>query len=190
MAETSSMLPLGTQLPTIRLKNAVDGALIEVGAAASGKRGTLVMFLCNHCPFVVHIRRELVALAHDALDRGLAVFAINSNDAATYPQDGPDAMASLAREESWRFPFLFDATQEVARSMRAQCTPDLYLFDAQGQLAYRGQFDDSRPSNGKPVTGRDLRAAVEAVAAGHAPSTDQRPSVGCSIKWRSSAPRA
>jgi hypothetical protein len=190
MAEASNMLPLGTPLPAIRLKNAVDDAQIDVVASARGKRGALVMFLCNHCPFVVHIRRELVALAHEALDRGIAVFAINSNDAATYPQDGPEAMATLAREENWRFPFLFDATQDVARSMSAQCTPDLYLFDSEARLAYRGQFDDSRPSNGKPVTGRDLRAAVEAVAACRAPSPDQKPSIGCGIKWRSGAPRA
>ena len=189
MAETSSMLALGTRLPAIRLKNVVDGALIDAGASATGKRGTLVMFLCNHCPFVVHIRRQLVASAHEALDRGLAVFAINSNDADSYPQDGPVAMAALARDENWRFPFLFDATQEVAHSMHAQCTPDLFLYDAEGKLAYRGQFDDSRPSNGKPVTGSDLRAAVEAVAAGRTPPTDQKPSVGCSIKW-GRAPRA
>jgi hypothetical protein len=110
--------------------------------------------------------------------------AINSNDAETYPQDGPQAMARLAKEEGWRFPFLFDRTQDVARALHAACTPDLYVFDAGLRLAYRGQFDDSRPSNGKPVTGRDLRAAVEAVALGQAPSADQRPSVGCSIKWR------
>ena len=190
MAERSSMLQLGTRMPTIRLKNAVDGAMVDVGGSAAGKRGTLVMFLCNHCPYVVHVRRELVSLAHDALDLGLAVFAINSNDVDAYPQDAPDAMAALARTEHWRFPFLFDATQEVARLMHAQCTPEFYLYDAEGQLAYRGQFDDSRPSNAKPVTGLDLRAAVVAVAAGHAPSPAQKPSVGCSIKWRAGAPRA
>ncbi|MDP9001287.1 MAG: thioredoxin family protein, partial [Myxococcota bacterium] len=120
-----------------------------------------------------------------ARDRGFAVVAINSNDVRTYPQDGPEAMARLALEESWRFPFLFDDTQEVARAMHAACTPDLYLFDSARALAYRGQFDDSRPSNGKPVTGRDLRAAIDAVASGHAPSTEQKPSIGCNIKWRS-----
>jgi hypothetical protein len=126
-------------------------------------------------------------VANYAVERGLAVVAINSNDVATYPQDGPDAMARLARDDRWRFPFLFDESQDVARAFDAQCTPDIYLFDASQKLAYRGQLDDSRPSNGKPVTGRDLRAAVEAVAAGKAPSSDQRPSVGCSIKWRASA---
>jgi thioredoxin-related protein len=184
MAESSLMLALGTPLPVIQLKNAVDGSLVDVGAVSAGKKGALVMFICNHCPFVVHVRKELVKTAHDAIDRGLAAFAINANDAEAYPQDGPEAMAKLAREEGWRFPFLFDATQEVARAMRAQCTPDLYLYDGLGTLAYRGQLDDSRPSNGKPVTGKDLRAAVDAVASGRAPEAEQKPSVGCSIKWR------
>ena len=185
MAETaSSMLPLGTPLPSVHLENAADSARVDLGELAAGKKGLLVLFICNHCPFVVHIRKELVHAAHDALDRGLAVAAINSNDAETYPQDGPAAMARLAKDERWRFPFLFDATQDIARAFHAECTPESFLFDAAGKLAYRGQFDDSRPSNGKPVTGRDVRAAVEAVAKGVAPASDQRPSVGCSIKWR------
>jgi hypothetical protein len=185
MAETPSrMLPLGTPLPSARLANAVDGASVDLHELATGKRGLLVMFVCNHCPFVVHIRPELVRAAHEALDQGVAAVAINSNDAATYPQDGPDAMRRLAKDEKWRFPFLFDETQDVARAFGAECTPDLYLFDAAHKLAYRGQFDDSRPSNGKPVTGRDLRAAIDAVAAGAAPAKEQRPSIGCNIKWR------
>ncbi|HEX4446601.1 MAG TPA: thioredoxin family protein [Polyangiaceae bacterium] len=184
MARPSSMLPLGTALPPVRLTNAVDGAEVDVAALARGKRGLLVAFICNHCPYVVHLRKALVAAAHDALDRGFAVVAINSNDVDTYPQDGPKPMARLASDEHWRFPFLFDATQDVARSFGAECTPDLYVFDAEGKLAYRGQFDDSRPSSGKPVTGRDLRGAIDAVVAGEKPSSDQKPSVGCSIKWR------
>jgi len=185
MASTlSSMLALGTPIPAIRLPNAVDGAQVDVDALAKGKRGTLVMFICNHCPYVVHIRSELVRVAHEALDRGLAVVAVNSNDSQAYPQDGPAAMARLAADEKWRFPFLFDEAQEVARAFDAQCTPDLYVFDSAGKLAYRGQLDDSRPGNGKPVTGRDLRLAVEAIAAGRAAAVEQRPSVGCSIKWR------
>jgi thiol-disulfide isomerase/thioredoxin len=178
------MLPLGTPLPRVLLKNAVDGELVDLNALAADKRGTLVMFLCNHCPYVVHVVKELGRVANDAVGRGFAVAAVNSNDVATYPQDGPEAMARLAKAESWRFPFLFDESQDVARAFDAQCTPDLYLFDAGGKLAYRGQLDDSRPSNGKPVTGRDLRAAIDAVAEGRPPSREQVPSIGCSIKWR------
>jgi hypothetical protein len=186
MAQTpSSMLPLGTPLPPIHLPDAAaGGAAVDVAALAAGKRGTLLMVICNHCPFVVHIRSGLVKAAHEALDSGFAVVAINSNDEVSYPQDGPAAMAKLAQSEKWRFPFLFDATQQVARSLDAQCTPEFYLFDGAGKLAYRGQFDDSRPSNGKPVTGADLRRAVDAVAAGLAPPGDQKPSVGCNIKWK------
>jgi hypothetical protein len=178
------MLELGTSLPAIRLVNAVDGGAVDVNAASKGKKGALVLFICNHCPFVVHIRAELVKVAHEALDRGIAVFAINSNDAAGYPQDAPPEMAKLAKAEGWRFPFLFDETQAVARTMKAECTPDIYLFDHDLRLAYRGQFDDSRPSNGKPVTGKDLRGAIDLVATGKTPSPDQRPSIGCNIKWR------
>jgi hypothetical protein len=178
------MLALGTTMPPIRLKNPLDGAVVDVAALGAGKHGTIIAIICNHCPYVVHIRRELVRAAHDALDLGFAVVGINANDPKTHPQDGPDAMARLASTEKWRFPFLFDETQEVARSLHAECTPELYVFDAAQKLAYRGQFDDSRPSNGKPVTGRDLRAAVQALAAGSTPSPDQRASVGCNIKWR------
>jgi hypothetical protein len=191
MVDTPSrMLPLGTPLPLAqpgpqqRLIDVANGKPVDVGAVVKGKAGTLVMFICNHCPFVVHIRRELVLAAHEAIDRGLAVLAINSNDTESHPQDGPDAMRRLATEEGWRFPFLFDETQDVARAFDAQCTPDLYLFDASQRLVYRGQFDDSRPRNGKPVTGRDLRAAIDAVASGRTPSASQTPSVGCNIKWR------
>ena len=179
MAESSRDLTLGTALPPIRL----DG--VDVTSLAAGKKGTVVAFICNHCPYVVHIRRELVRALHEALDRGLAVVAINSNDDKAYPQDAPPEMARLAKSEGWRFPFLFDETQDVARALGAACTPDLYVFDAAGRLAYHGQFDDSRPGNGKPVTGRDLRAAIEAVAKGRAPSVEQTPSIGCGIKWKS-----
>jgi hypothetical protein len=178
------MLPIGTPLPAVVLPDAATGRAVDVAELAAGKRGTLVMFVCNHCPFVVHIRHALVAAAHDALDRGLAVVAINSNSTQSHPQDGPEHMRALAADEGWRFPFLFDETQEVARAFDAACTPDLYLFDGARTLAYRGQFDDSRPGNDVPVTGRDLRAAIEAVARGDAPSPDQRPSIGCNIKWK------
>jgi hypothetical protein len=185
MATSSSMLALGTPLPTIRLTNAVDGIEVDVTKLAAGSRGVLVTFLCNHCPYVVHLRKPLVRVAHEALDRGITVVAINSNDLDTYPQDGPGPMGRLAKDEKWRFPFLFDATQDVARAFRAECTPELYLFDAEAKLAYRGQFDESRPANGKPVTGSDLRAAIDAVLEGKKPSVNQKPSIGCSIKWRS-----
>jgi AhpC/TSA family protein len=185
MASTpSSMLPLGTPLPTIRLPNAVDSSLIDVNERSAKQRGTLVMFICNHCPYVVHIQAELVRVAHAALDLGLAAFAINSNDSVTYPQDGPVAMAKLAREERWRFPFLFDESQDVARAFKAQCTPDLFAFDQAGKLAYRGRFDESTPGNRKPVTGSDFRAAIEAIAHGRAPAPEQVASIGCSIKWK------
>jgi peroxiredoxin len=157
MATSSAVLPLGTPRPPVRLVDAVGGATVDASELAAGKRGLLVFFLCNHCPYVVHLRKELPRVAHEAMDRGLAVVAINANDVETYPQDGPEAMRRLALDDGWRFPFLFDETQQVARAFGAECTPDIYLFDAAGALAYHGQFDDSRPSSGKPVTGRDLR---------------------------------
>jgi peroxiredoxin len=185
MAETpSTMLPLGTPLPGFRLVDVRTGREVDASEEARGKKGLLVAFICNHCPFVVHIRQELVRVAHEALDRGVAVLAVNSNDEVSHPEDGPEAMRGLAQKEGWRFPFLFDRTQEVAKTFRAACTPDLYLFDGQLRLAYRGQFDDSRPSNGKPVTGASLRAALEAVASGRAPGAEQKASVGCNIKWK------
>jgi peroxiredoxin len=185
MAETpSTMLPLATPAPPLRLADAVTGRMIDAAEAARGKKGLLVAFLCNHCPYVKHVRKELVRVAHQALDAGFAVLAVNSNDEKAYPEDGPTAMRQLAREEGWRFPFLFDEAQEVAKAYRAACTPDLYLFDRDLRLAYRGQFDDSRPSKETPVTGASLSAAIEAVAAGLPPAADQKPSVGCNIKWK------
>ena len=181
---SKNKLELGAPLPPVRLMDAVSGTPIDVDTLAAGKRGTLVMFICNHCPYVVHVRQELVKLAHEAMDRGFAAVAINSNDEVTYPQDGPAAMAKLATEEGWRMPFLFDETQDVARAFNAQCTPDLFLFDANTNLAYHGQLDDSRPSNGKPVTGRDLRAAIDALAEGKMVKGAQRACVGCNIKWK------
>jgi len=188
MAETPSrMLPLGTPLPAFRLVDAVTGREVDGAAAARGKKGLLVAFICNHCPYVKHLRRELVGVAHRALDGGFGVLAVNSNDEKAYPEDGPAEMRRLATAEGWRFPYLFDETQEVARAFHAACTPDLYLFDAALRLAYRGEFDDSRPGNGKPVTGAALSGALAAVAAGEAPTADQRPSVGCNIKWKAGA---
>lgn len=185
MANTpSSMLPLGTPLPPLVLPDVVTGTTVDAAQLAQGKKGLLVAFICNHCPFVKHLRAEFVRVAHAAIDQGFAVVAVNSNDEVTYPQDGPAEMRKLAELEGWQFPYVFDATQEVARAFHAACTPDLYLFGADLTLAYRGQFDDSRPSNGKPVTGASLVDALEELAAGRKPSTVQKPSMGCNIKWK------
>jgi len=188
MAETpSTMLPLGTSLPAFRLEDVVTGR--AVSSSAPTPKGALVMFVCNHCPFVVHIRKPLVALANDAVERGLSVFAINSNSAATHPQDGPANMKRWAADDEFRFPFLFDETQDVARAFRAACTPDFFLFDAARTLAYRGRFDGSTPGNRVATTGDELRAAIDAVLDGRAPDAKQLPSVGCSIKWHPISPQ-
>ena len=183
MARTpSTMLALGTRAPDFALPD-YDGrkhALQDMAAAPA----LLVAFICNHCPFVRHVRSEFAAFAREYRARGLAVVAINSNDLDAYPQDGPEAMRAEVAEFGYEFPYLVDATQAVAKAYRAACTPDFFLFDAQRRLVYRGQFDDSRPGNGRPVTGADLRAAVDRTLAGDAPSPDQLPSLGCNIKWR------
>jgi peroxiredoxin len=176
------MLALGTRAPDFSLPD-YDGrqhALQDMAAAPA----LLVAFICNHCPFVRHLRNEFAAFAREYRARGLAVVAINSNDLDAYPQDGPDAMRAEAAEFGYEFPYLVDATQAVAKAYHAACTPDFFLFDAQRRLVYRGQFDDSRPGNGRPVTGADLRAAVDRTLAGDVPSPDQSPSLGCNIKWR------
>ncbi len=184
MAETpSTMLPLGTPVPAFRLEDAVTGRKVTESDAA-GREALLVMFICNHCPFVKHVLNEIGRIASDYERRGVAVVAINSNDVRNYPQDGPERMRELALREDWSFPFLLDETQEVARAFRAACTPDFFLFDRGGKLVYRGQLDDSRPGNGRPVTGRDLRAALDAVLAGRPVPGPQLPSVGCNIKWK------
>jgi peroxiredoxin len=183
MARTpSTMLDLGTPAPGFRLPD-FDGHVYALDDFR-GSPALLVAFICNHCPFVKHIRGEFAAFAREYAARGLAVVAINSNDLETYPQDGPDAMRREAAELGYGFPYLVDESQAVARAYRAACTPDFFLFDAQRRLVYRGQFDDSRPGNGRPVTGADLRAAVDATLDGRSPAADQFPSVGCNIKWR------
>jgi len=183
MVETlSSMLPLGTRAPDFSLSDAVSEKTVSL-AQFEDAPALLVMFICNHCPFVIHIRDELTRLASEYWKRGVAIVAINSNSIETHPQDAPEHMKALTKELGWEFPFLFDATQEVAKAYRAACTPDFYLFDAEQRLVYRGQLDDSRPGNNVPVTSQDLRAALEAVLAGRAPSIDQKPSIGCNIKW-------
>jgi thiol-disulfide isomerase/thioredoxin len=178
----SNMMALGTRMPEFSLEDAVSGLIISTRELQTGK-GFLIMFICNHCPFVIHIRRELVAVAHEALALNFQVIAINSNSNISHPQDGPDAMKALAQSEGWKFPFVFDATQSAAKEFRAACTPDLFLFGERRKLEYRGQFDDSRPLNGKPVTGSDLRNSIRAVASGLPAPAAQKPSIGCSIKW-------
>lgn len=183
MARTSStMLPLGTKAPDFSLVN-VDGRTVSL-ADFSDAPALLVMFICNHCPFVKHLAQALAQLTSEYMDKGVAVVAINSNDVANYPADSPEQMVREVEERGYRFPYLYDETQEVAKAYRAACTPDFYVFDRDRRLVYRGQFDDSRPDNGIPITGKDLRAALDAVLAGKQPSPDQRPSIGCNIKWK------
>lgn len=177
----SSMIALGTPCPAFEL---VDPRGFRMSNRDAHGRPLLVMFWCNHCPFVKHIADEVAQLCREKLAQGLSIAAISSNDPRTHPQDGPELMIREACQRGYVFPYLFDESQEVARAFDAQCTPDLFLFDAAHRLAYRGQLDDSRPSNGIPVTGRDLRAAIDAVLSGREPSPAQYPSVGCSIKWR------
>ncbi len=178
----STMLPLGTLAPDFSLPN-LDGAIVSLDTCNDAK-AILVMFICNHCPFVIHVREELAKLGTDYQSKGVAVFAINSNDIERYPADRPDEMQKFASENGFTFPYLFDESQEVARAYRAACTPDFYLFDRNRKLVYRGQLDDSRPDNGKPVTGKDLRAALNNILAGKPVSADQKPSLGCNIKWK------
>ena len=183
MARTpSTMLALGTPAPEFDLAD-FDGRRHALADFASAP-ALLVVFTCEHCPFARHVRDGFARYAAEYAPRGLAVVAINSNDVEAYPQDGPDAMRAEAAELGYVFPYLLDRTQAVAKAYRAACTPDFFLFDAGRRLVYRGQFDDSRPGSGRPVTGADLRAAVDATLAGRAPVQDQLPSLGCNIKWR------
>lgn len=183
MAVPSTMLPLGTEAPPFRLPDPASGVEVSLDDL-SGAPALLVMFLCNHCPYVQHLGRELGLLTQRFLARGVAVVGINANDADAYPEDAPDRMPGEARRYGWDFPYLHDGDQTVAAAYRAACTPDFFLFDADRRLVYRGQFDGSRPRNDVPVTGGDLRAAVEAVLAGTPIPEPQTPSLGCSIKWR------
>ena len=180
-ATPSTMLPLRTRLPAFRLP-AITGETVSSDSFAGVP--LLVAFICHHCPFVRHIRAEFARFAAEYQERGLAVVAINSNDVVSHPEDGPDGMRLESREAGYTFPYLYDETQAVAKAFRAACTPDLFLFDAHGVLVYRGQFDGSRPRSAVPVTGSDLRAASDAVLEGRLVPGEQRPSVGCNIKWK------
>jgi len=182
-ATPSTMLPLGTSAPDFALEDTVSGETVSLSDFADSS-GLLVMFLCNHCPFVIHVRDELVRLGQEYQERGIAVVAISSNDVETHPQDAPPNMKAMAEEEAWNFPYLFDADQSVAKAYRAACTPDLYVFDGDMKLFYRGQLDGSRPGNDVEVTGADLRGALEALLSGAPAPEEQLPSLGCNIKWQ------
>ncbi|TFH21281.1 MAG: thioredoxin family protein [Myxococcales bacterium] len=183
MAASSTMLSLGSKLPVFRLSD-TDGGVV-CSDDLTDAPAIVVLFICNHCPYVKHISAELALLAEEYVEQGVAIVAINSNDAEAYPDDAPDKMAEEKRSAGYAFPYLFDETQEVARAFRAACTPDIYLFDGSAELVYRGQFDGSRPGNDIPVTGYDLRAALDAVLHGRPALEDQIPSIGCNIKWKS-----
>ena len=184
MAETpSTMAPLGMKAPGFRLPDVVSGRAVSLDDFKSAP-ALLVMFICNHCPYVKHVREHLAQLVREYQARGVAVVGISSNDAVQFPDDGPEKMKQEARAAGYTFPYLYDEDQEVAKQYRAACTPDFFVFDKDRRLVYRGQMDDSRPNSGRPVTGKDLRAAFDAVLAGRPAPADQRPSMGCNIKWK------
>ena len=184
MAETpSTMLPIGTVAPSFNLPDTVSGETLSLEQLKSPV-ATVVMFICNHCPFVKHVNNELVQLANDYQPKDISFVAISSNDVVNYPQDGPDKMKETAEAEGYTFPYLYDETQQVAKDYQAACTPDFYLFDNELKLVYRGQLDNSRPGNGLPVTGKDLRDALDSVLNGTDISAEQHPSIGCNIKWK------
>ena len=177
------MLELGTPAPAFALPDTVSGKTISLDTFAA-RRGLLVMFVCPHCPFVKHVQAELAAIGRDYARADLGIVAISSNDVAQFPEDGPDGLRQQARDLGFEFPYCYDESQDVARAYQAACTPDFFLFDADRKLAYRGQLDDSRPGNSVPLTGADLRAAIDAVLAGKPVAGPQKPSIGCNIKWK------
>jgi thiol-disulfide isomerase/thioredoxin len=186
MAATSSnMLALGTKAFDFNLLNPVNGKFTSLEDIKSDK-GTVIAFVCNHCPYVLHINSKFVEIANKYIDLGVSFVAISSNDVINYPDDSPENMIKIAAKEGYNFPYLFDETQEIAKSYQAACTPDFYVFDSDMKLAYRGQFDDSRPNNGVDVTGIDLTAAIEAILIGAEVNPNQKASIGCNIKWKQS----
>ena len=182
-ATLSTMMPLGTIAPSFELYDTVSGNMISL-SELKGEKATLVMFICNHCPFVIHINEELVRIATAYQLQGVSFIAISSNDVVNYPQDSPELMKIHAGKVGYPFPYLYDESQEVAKGYNAACTPDIFLFDKELKCVYRGQLDDSRPNNDTPVSGQDLRAALEAVLSGRKISENQIPSIGCNIKWK------
>jgi peroxiredoxin len=182
MATESTMIALGTAAPPFALPDPATGNTVKLDDLTGA--ALVVTFICNHCPYVQHVAAGLAELGRDLTAQGVAMVAISSNDITSHPQDGPEQMAAEARRHGWTFPYLYDETQDVARAFSAACTPDTFVFDGGRRLVYRGQLDDSRPRNGLPVTAADVRAAVDAVLAGRSVDADQRPSIGCGIKWR------
>ena len=178
----STMLPLGTEAEDFSLTN-IDGRTLSF-ADVAGERGTVLMFICNHCPFVKHVANELAAIGYEYMPKGVGMVAINSNDVSAHPADSPEQMIHESEQRGYSFPYLFDETQEVAKAYGAACTPDFYLFDGNHKLVYRGQLDGSRPDSGVPVTGEDLRKAIDAVLESRPLPQPQHPSIGCNIKWR------
>lgn len=179
----SNMLPLGTMAPDFTLHDVISGEQRSLEELKSDK-ATVIMFICNHCPYVKHVQKGLVELANDYIPRGVSFIAINSNDVQNYPDDSPENMKKVAYRLNYPFPYLFDETQQVARSYDAACTPDFYIFDSGMKLVYRGQMDDSRPGNDKPVTGKDIRDALDKILDGEQVDAEQMPSIGCNIKWK------
>lgn len=179
----SEMMPLGTTAPDFELPDTVSGKTMSLGQIKSDI-ATVVMFICNHCPYVIHVEKEMAAIANEYKKKGVAFAAISANDVANYPDDSPEKMKAKAKEVGYSFPYLYDETQEVAKAYQAACTPDFYVFDKNLTCVYRGRMDESSPGNGKPVTGKELRATLDAVIAGTPVSQDQLPSMGCNIKWK------
>ncbi|QIR39208.1 thioredoxin family protein [Tolypothrix sp. PCC 7910] len=179
----STMLPLGTMAPDFQLPDVVSQEIISLASFAD-KKALLVMFICRHCPFVKHIQEQLALIGKDYFESDLGIVAISANDVDNYPDDSPEWLKTMAIELGFKFTFCYDETQEIAKAYTAACTPDFFVFDGERKLVYRGQLDDSRPSNGKPVTGADLRAAIEAVLADKPIQDEQKPSIGCNIKWK------
>ena len=179
----STMLPLGTKAPDFSLTDVVSGSKITLDTFKD-KKALLVMFICRHCPFVQHVKKEIAKIGKDYQNKNIGIVAISANDANTYPEDLPDSLKEMAEELGFTFPYCYDETQEVAKSYTAACTPDFFLFDKEKKLTYRGQLDAGRPGNDIPVTGKDLRSAIEAVLTDKEVSSDQKPSIGCNIKWK------
>ncbi|MBF0237413.1 MAG: thioredoxin family protein [SAR324 cluster bacterium] len=183
VAIPSKMIPLGTTAVPFSLPDTVSGNMMSLENLKSS-RATVLMFICNHCPFVKHVQTQLVQLAKDYQPRGVVFIAINSNDVANYPEDSPEKMKAVALEKGYSFPYLYDESQSVAKAYQAECTPDFFIYDSSLKCVYRGQLDNSRPGNNLPVTGRDMRQALDAMLDGNPVSSDQKPSIGCNIKWK------